>query len=214
MRNNHIKLLLFIFMPFAFLPLEAQYATVDAIYQNMPSEHSLLLNSQQRLELLEYYKAGQCDSVKNVFGNWAYVDTLDVDNGYLKISPTAGTMFEMKLFCTAADSLLRIGIIETVCAPVCSSVVTFYDESWSPVECICPHFVFDDFVQIPITEVQSVKNSCAEMYTDLQPIFVSAEFSQHSDNIVFRNNTIKTLPIEKQDKYAPFIINKELELHF
>ena len=45
--------------------------TVEKWYVNMPDGLNPTLSKQNRLELLEYYKAGQGDSVTNRYGNQA-----------------------------------------------------------------------------------------------------------------------------------------------
>ena len=191
----------------------AEYGNIESIYINMPQEQNFFLSPMQRLELMEYHKAGKTDSIRNVFGNWTCIDFLDLEHAHIKVSHAESTTFEMKLFISPKDSVLEIGIIETVCAPICSSVVKFYDDKWEIISSLKFKFRPSDFIDIK--KVKSVGEvSEKEICELLQPIFINAEFHKQRNAIIFTNETIHTLDIDIQDKYAPYIISKEIDLGF
>ena len=210
-RKNKFKSALICFLLQIPFFAKAEYGNIESIYINMPQEQNPFLSPQQRFEMIEYYKAGQTDSIRNVFGAWTYIDELDLKKDQIKVSHAEGTSFEMKLFITEKDKSLKIGIIESVHAPICSSVVKFYNEKWESVASFDVELKPTDFLdvdQIKKDKLITVKELC-EL---LPPIFLKAEFHKQRNAIIFTNETIRTLGVNKQTKYAKYIKTKELNI--
>jgi hypothetical protein len=104
----------------------------ERLYVNMPDELNPILSRQNRLELLEYYKAHQVDSIKNRFKNKVVLVKFDSVQQHLIVKNTSCTTFEMKII-QRPDSTTIIGIIRTVCGPVCQSRIEFYDKAWRQI---------------------------------------------------------------------------------
>ena len=48
-------------------------SNIDSVFLKLPSNLNPLLDAKNRFEMLEYFKAGQTDSVKNKPGCFAYI---------------------------------------------------------------------------------------------------------------------------------------------
>jgi len=106
--------------------------TVDKFYVDMPDALNPTLSKQNRMELLEYHKAASGDSIANRFGNMAYLLSLDTISNYRLVKNTSNSTFEMLLI-AVNDSVQSIGIIRTICGPICQSSVEFYDTAWHQI---------------------------------------------------------------------------------
>ncbi len=176
------------------------FGTIESIYQNMPHQVNSLLSPQQRFELIEYYKAGQGDSIKNMFGNWAQLLELDVENKHIKVMHTDGVLLEMMLFENKQDSTLSIGVIETICSPICNSTIKFYDDKWKLQKTLNNTFSAYDFLdKAGIIQDDAINKDDVEK--DLAPIFISATFEKGGKHIILRNETINLLQQKEQEKY-------------
>lgn len=181
--------------------------TIEDKYVNMPDALNPTLTKQNRLELVEYYKAHQSDSIANKFGNQVYLLSLDTLNERIVVKNTASTTFEMKVL-NLEDSTKVIGIIRTVCAPVCLSSVEFYDMKWNsiPIEFKMPEAV-EWLVEknIPADKIDTlwVKNV-------LGISFISLSFSSENQLIVATNNTLDFLSDADRKIITPFITDKPI----
>ena len=181
--------------------------TVEKLYVDMPDVLNPSLTKQNRLELLEYHKAGQGDSVVNRFGNQSLLLNLDTLNQHILVKNTPSSTFEMKIL-TLEDSTKIIGIIRTVCAPVCLSSVEFYDSAWNtiPVQFDMPKAIeWLDIKSIPSDKID------IQWARNLMGVgFVSLQFSDKSLLIVAKNNTLDFLSDEDRKVIAPYVLDKTI----
>lgn len=180
--------------------------TIEDIYINMPDSLNPTLSKQNRLELLEYYKAGQKDSIRNRFGNKAIVINLDSINNLLTIKNTPVSTFQLKIF--VVNTKPTIGIISTVCSSICQSYVQFYDTSW--------HVMPLKF-EMPKAEEWLKMDSLVGAKTDQQWIinkmkisFISLEFAVDKLAIVAKNNSMQFISEEEKKWVEPFVNTEPL----
>ena len=181
--------------------------TIEDCYVNMPDILNPTLSKQNRLELLEYHKAHQSDSVANRFGNQAHLISLDSLNQRIVVRNTASSTFEMKIL-SLEDSTKIIGIIRTVCAPVCLSTVEFYDTAWNaiPIQFTMPKAIeWVDEKSIPTHEIdlQWVRNV-------MDVSFISLSFSVQGRSLVARNNTMDFLSEQDRKLLNPYVVKKTI----
>ena len=181
--------------------------TIEDCYVNMPDILNPTLSKQNRLELLEYHKAHQSDSVANRFGNQAHLISLDSLNQRIVVRNTASSTFEMKIL-SLEDSTKIIGIIRTVCAPVCLSTVEFYDTAWNaiPIQFTMPKAIeWVDEKSIPTHEIdlQWVRNV-------MDVSFISLSFSVQGQSLVARNNTMDFLSEQDRKLLNPYVVKKTI----
>ena len=113
------------------LPGRAQ--TIDSYFVDMPAIILPGLSSSMRLELTEYYKSERRDSIRNQFGYNVHLLALDTVSGYISLQTASNGRFEMKTL-LRNDTSVVLAVIRTVCGPVCSSYIHFYDKSWNELK--------------------------------------------------------------------------------
>jgi hypothetical protein len=181
--------------------------TIEKWYVNMPDILNPTLTKQNRLELLEYHKAGQGDSVTNRFGHQAYLVSVDTLQQQIVVKNTPGSRFEMKIL-HPEDSTTVIGVIRTVCAPVCMSTVEFYDTAWHliPLQFNMPKAIeWVDLKSIPAgkIDINWVKN-----LMDIS--FISLSFSNKGQFLIAKNNTLDFLSEDDRKVVAPYVSNRTI----
>ncbi len=181
--------------------------TIVKCYENMPDILNPTLTKQNRLELVEYFKAKQVDSVANRFDHQVHLLKLDTVNQRILVKNTRTSTFDMKLI-KQADSTIVIGIIRTVCAPVCLSSIEFYDTSWNliPVRFNMPKSIeWLDVNNIPTDKIdlQWAKNLMGVS-------FISLSFSEKDQTIIARNNTLDFLSNEDRKVISPYVSDKTI----
>ena len=190
-----------------FISVGSMAQTIEKWYVNMPDFLNPTLSKQNRLELLEYHKAGQGDSIANIFKHQAYLLKFDTLNQHITVKNTPTSTFEMKIL-NQADSTAIIGIIRTVCAPLCMSTIEFYDTAWNliPVQFNMPTAIeWVDINKIPTEKIdlQWVKNLMGVS-------FVSLSFSDKDQTIQAKNNTLDFLSEVDRKVIAPYVSDKNL----
>ena len=182
--------------------------SIEDLYVKMPDILNPTLSSQNRLELLEYHKVHQSDSVQNRYGNQAYLLVMDTLNERLLVKNTPTSMFEMKIN-YLKDSLPYIGIIKTICAPVCHSTIEFYDTAWNviPLQFVMPKAVkwlMPANIDNDIVDQDWVKKS-------LEISFISLSFAPDNDDIIAKNNTLDFLSEADRKIIKPYVSEKPIE---
>ena len=190
-----------------FISVGSMAQTIEKWYVNMPDILNPTLSKQNRLELLEYHKAGQGDSIANIFKHQAYLLKFDTLNQHITVKNTPTSTFEMKIL-NQADSTAIIGIIRTVCAPLCMSTIEFYDTTWNliPVQFNMPTAIeWVDINKIPTEKIdlQWVKNLMGVS-------FVSLSFSDKDQTIQAKNNTLDFLSEMDRKVIAPYVSDKNI----
>jgi hypothetical protein len=181
--------------------------TIEDLYVKMPDILNPTLSRQNRLELLEYHKVHQSDSTTNRFGNQAYLITMDTINERIVVKNTPESIFEMKML-TLKDSTLVVGIIHTVCAPVCQSSIEFYDTAWNKVSL---KFTLPKAIEWIDTGNGSIdKNTSQWMRNVLQTSFISLTFSPQGQELIAKNNTLEFLTEEDRKSITPYVKNKTI----
>ena len=180
--------------------------SISQYYTAMPDILNPVLSKKQRWELLEYYKAEMGDSIENRFGNQSHIVSLDTINNHILVQNTGISTFEMMLFENGGDTL--IGIIKTVCAPICQSSIDFYNPQWQKRPDIKFNFPkANDWVCIEklneagLTQ-ENVRNA-------LNTSFISLAFKRETNEITAKNNSLEFLDKENREKLAAVVDEKD-----
>lgn len=200
------KIALLFFLVFIYQNLMAQ--SVEKYYVNIPDALNPTLSKQNRLELLEYYKAGQGDSIANRLGNEAYLEKLDSVHHLIVVKNTANSTFEMKLL-SLDDGNQVIGIIRTVCGPICQSMVEFYDTAWNPVKLqfIMPKAI--DWINTSGFDNQNVDRKWVENV--LENSYISLNFDLEDQQIIAKNNSLEFVTESDRKLISSFLLDKKLK---
>ena len=181
--------------------------TIEEWYVSMPDFLNPTLSKQNRMELIEYHKAQQSDSIANRFGNQTHLLSLDSLNERIVVKNTPNSIFEMKIL-NLEDSTLIIGIIRTICGPVCRSNVEFYDTAWNliPIQFAMPKSIeWLDEKNIPSDKIDInwVKNL-------MEVSFVSLSFSTENQLIIAKNNIQDFLSEDDKKSVLPYVTDKPI----
>lgn len=181
--------------------------TVDKYYVNLPDELNPTLSKQNRLELIEYHKAGSGDSIANRFGNGAFLINLDTLNNLLLVKNTASSTFEMKVLMMNDTSQL-IGIIRTVCGSICQSSVEFYDTAWHqiPLQFTMPKAV--NWLNLASLSTATIDQQWVTNV--LGTSFISLSFDITKQQITAKNNSLEFLSESDRKIITPFVNDKLL----
>lgn len=184
--------------------------SIEKSYVNMPDALNPTMTKQNRLELLEYHKAGQGDSIANRFGHKALLMSLDTLHQHIVVKNTPTSWFEMKML-KMADSTLVIGIIRTVCAPVCLSTVEFYDTAWHSIPLI--FFMPKAIEWLDVKSIPSEKVDVEWVKHVMEISFITLSFSDKAQSIVAKNNTLDFLSEEDRKVIAPYVSDKTISFY-
>ena len=103
---------------------------VRQLFVSMPDSLCPYVDMKQRLLMMEYARQGMTDSVENIYGGKSRVTS--VTDNYICAQVAEGFMLEL-LSDTAGFYL-----IQTSCAPICSSIVKRYIANWMFQQRIMP----------------------------------------------------------------------------
>jgi hypothetical protein len=181
--------------------------TIEKWFVNMPDILNPTLSKQNRMELLEYHKAGQGDSIANVFKHQAYLLHLDTLKQLIAVKNTRSSIFEMKII-KLDDSTSAVGIIRTVCAPVCMSTVEFYDTAWNLIPLGFTRPAAIEWLDINNIPAEKIDLQWAKNLMGLS--FISLSFSEKDQSIVAKNNTLDFISVEDRKIIAPYVSDKTI----
>ena len=99
---------------------------VALVFKNMPQELIMTVDSVKRLDLMDLYNDGFPARVMNSFNDTVVLKEFTSDYLLLK---TGQSVMEVALLPMINDSKI-ICLINTVCAPVCDSRISFYTTEW------------------------------------------------------------------------------------
>ena len=183
---------------------------IEKWYVNMPDALNPTLSKQNRLELLEYHKAGKGDSITNRFGNQAYLQRMDTTNQYLVVKNTASSTFEMKGF-SLEDGMPVIGLIRTVCGPICQSTVGFYDTAWNaiPLQFTMPKA----FEWVNKEKYTAVSIDQQWVVNVLENSFITLAFNPDKGELIAKNNSLEFLSVADRKLITPLVDDKQILFH-
>lgn len=188
------------------LPGRAQ--TIDSYFVDMPAIILPGLSSSMRLELTEYYKSERRDSIRNQFGYNVHLLALDTVNGYISLQTASNARFEMKTLLRNDTSVVLV-VIRTVCGPVCSSYIHFYDKGWNKVQLDFPKLSNLDWLKNPEEMVngEKVKNM-------FNANFLEYIINTKDNSIHVKNNSVETLGMDEQAIVKPFLDDKVITVRW
>ena len=111
------------------LPFSIHAQTAEKLFISMPESMLLTLTKTNRIELVELYKGGLTAAVENQMGDSCFLTRMTGD--YLQIQEGVSSL-EIIVLPMVNDSKI-IGLIRTVCAPLCDSNLAFYTVNWKQI---------------------------------------------------------------------------------
>ena len=184
---------------------------IENTFINMPNALLPVLKRQQRMELIEYYKADSAtDSITNVFGKESRISFFDKEKQHLKLQTTPSTTFELFIFQLDTTKLSVIGVIRTVCAPVCHSSVVFYDSEWRIVP--TPFVIPKTTEWVDTDNLAKDENASVFVQPFLAVSFISLQFDAETATLAASNNNLDFLNKEEREKALPFVKQEAIKV--
>lgn len=186
--------------------LQAQ--NVIKYFTDMPGYLLPSMESSHKLELIENYQKTGKDTLENLFGGKVRLLELDTATQHISISTTSVSRFEMKLF-QRPDKSSFIAIINTVCGPVCSSYIQFFDREWKEIRMDFPELTNQHWMKNEEEMVDGVK-----IENLFQSTFIEFHFNSMMNGVVARNNSIEMFDTEKKEKLMPYFRKENMLILF
>ena len=186
--------------------LQAQ--NVIKYFTDMPGYLLPSMESSHKLELIENYQKTGKDTLENLFGGKVRMLELDTVSQHISISTTSVSRFEMKLF-QRPDKSSFIAIINTVCGPVCSSYIQFFDSEWKEIRMDFPELTNRQWIKNEEEMVDGVK-----IENLFQSTFIEFHFNSMMNGVVARNNSIEMFDTEKKEKLMPYFRKENMLILF
>ena len=182
--------------------LQAQ--NVISYFTDMPAYLLPSLESSHKLELIENYQKTGKDTLENLFGGKVTLLDLDTVADYISIRTTSVSRFEMMLF-QREDKSSFITVINTVCAPVCSSYIHFFDTEWKEIRMEFPKFDNRQWLKSTDETIDGVK-----LQDMIKGIFLEFNFNPHEKSVEVRSNSVQMLGKTEQGQIRPFFMEDKI----
>lgn len=203
MKLNINKLVFFSLLIFN-INFGVQAQDIIKYFTDMPAYLLPSLESSHKLELIENYQKTGKDTLENLFGGKVTLLDLDTVADYISIRTTSVSRFEMMLF-QREDKSSFIAVINTVCAPVCSSYIHFYDTEWKEIRMEFPKFDNRQWLKSTDETIDGVK-----LQDMIKGIFLEFNFNPHEKSVEVRNNSVQMLGKTEQGQIRPFFMEDKI----
>ena len=203
MKLNINKLVFFSLLVFN-INFGVQAQDIIKYFTDMPAYLLPSLESSHKLELIENYQKTGKDTLENLFGGKVTLLDLDTVADYISIRTTSVSRFEMMLF-QREDKSSFIAVINTVCAPVCSSYIHFYDTEWKEIRMEFSKFDNRQWLKSTDETIDGVK-----LQDMIKGIFLEFNFNPHEKSVEVRNNSVQMLGKTEQGQIKPFFMEDKI----
>ena len=203
MKLNINKLVFFSLLIFN-INFGVQAQDIIKYFTDMPAYLLPSLESSHKLELIENYQKTGKDTLENLFGGKVTLLDLDTVADYISIRTTSVSRFEMMLF-QREDKSSFIAVINTVCAPVCSSYIHFYDTEWKEIRMEFSKFDNRQWLKSTDETIDGVK-----LQDMIKGIFLEFNFNPHEKSVEVRNNSVQMLGKTEQGQIRPFFMEDKI----
>ncbi|MEZ7867305.1 MAG: DUF3256 family protein [Paludibacteraceae bacterium] len=203
MKLNINKLVFFSLLVFN-INFGVQAQDIIKYFTDIPAYLLPSLESSHKLELIENYQKTGKDTLENLFGGKVTLLDLDTVADYISIRTTSVSRFEMMLF-QREDKSSFIAVINTVCAPVCSSYIHFYDTEWKEIRMEFSKFDNRQWLKSTDETIDGVK-----LQDMIKGIFLEFNFNPHEKSVEVRNNSVQMLGKTEQGQIRPFFMEDKI----
>lgn len=203
MKLNINKLVFFSLLIFN-INFGVQAQDIIKYFTDMPAYLLPSLESSHKLELIENYQKTGKDTLENLFGGKVTLLDLDTVADYISIRTTSVSRFEMMLF-QREDKSSFITVINTVCAPVCSSYIHFFDTEWKEIRMEFSKFDNRQWLKSTDETIDGVK-----LQDMIKGIFLEFNFNPHEKSVEVRNNSVQMLGKTEQGQIKPFFMEDKI----
>ncbi|MDD6211345.1 MAG: DUF3256 family protein [Bacteroidales bacterium] len=176
-----------------------------SLFKTMPREVIFLLTDNNRKDLVDLFVNKKDASVLNVMGGETKL--LQLNDNFLKLQLTEQNTVELKLL-PAADNSKIICMVQTACAPVCDSRISFYSIGWMPLngDSLIPPFTYKTFLNDSGIGTEARENAL----TALDTRFFRYELNPDNTDLLIYYTTPDYLGLEEREKVAPYLTKQPL----
>jgi hypothetical protein len=178
----------------------AKSQTVADVFLTLPESAFLTLSENNRLDLIDLYKADQKAGVKNQLGDSCFLVKL-TDN-FLQME-NGNITFELLLLPMVNDSKI-VCLIQTLCAPVCDSQLAFYTTNWKPLDANIFISLADKYKFIK-DEVDLEEQKVQNILISLDLPFMQLHYDLENQVLLQNYNTPQYLSEDDRKKVQPYL---------
>lgn len=189
------------------ISFSGQSKNIATYFVDMPLILMPTLESSYRLELVEIFTESGRDTLENSLGSTVTLLNLDTVNQHIAVRSTSVSRFEMQLITHRNDTL--IGIINTVCAPLCSSYIKFYNTDWQEVKVDFPKFSNKSWYKV---DISNDAKKIAERLVKMS--LVELAFEPAEKVITAKNNSLENLNEDERASLAESMTKAMLKVPF
>ena len=173
--------------------------TVRDFFANEEGGIFASLPHDRRLDMLDYYEAGQQMPMTNNFGGTAVIDTLTSD--YLRLRTSGSSHVELLLATSRRDTVLYV--VTTCLLPAADSHVTVYDTNWNTLDTERYFKVpqITDFISIP----KGDKTRREDVARDIKLPTIEYSFDPTSRQLTATHTIKGTMTVEGYTAVKPYL---------
>lgn len=170
---------------------------VEKMFFDMPLALLPSFDKTMKYELVENYRKDNAnDSLLNYYGGKARLLQLDTVNHTISLTPTSVSRFDMRVLTNSENEVIT-AIINSVCAPVCSSYIRFYNADWEEIKMELPSFKNSDWLKKEASKLDKSDLSLLQ-----KGDFIEYSFATAQNRIEVKNNSMELLGIEEKKRLS------------
>lgn len=198
---------LFVFITLNTFVLGAQ--NISTLFVEMPRDILFILTDNNRKDMVDLYVNEKEASVLNIMGGDSKL--IQLNENYIKLQLTTQNTVEIKLL-PLVNKTQIICVVQTACAPVCDSRISFYTTKWEPIENngLVKPFTVQNFLNNSELETEKRQNALASLDTQ----FFQYQLNPDNNDLSVFYTTPEYLGIEEQKEVEPYLTHKPLVLHW
>ena len=173
--------------------------TMTTVFGTMPKNMTLLVDSTLRQDLIDLSREEMPKSIKDKLGG--KVTLIRFDENFMKLE-FGNSSLQIALLDLVNDSKI-VCMIQTVCAPVCDSRLSFYTSDWKPLET-------SDFIQLAAMScfIDDTDNNDADFINAAKALdmdLMQYDFDPEKLTLAQTYTTPLYLNKEDKEKIEPFL---------
>ncbi len=173
---------------------------MTAVFGNMPDDMILLVDSIQRQDLMSLHREGKTATIQGKLGETTTLTSFDAD--FLALE-SGNTTTQIALLSLVNKSKV-ICLIQTVCAPVCDSRLSFYTHEWEPLE-VSDFISPEDFSWFIKDDVDKNSPAFTDAVRVLDMDLMQFSFDPETLSLTQTYTTPQYLSKEDKEAIAPFL---------
>lgn len=199
------KLLILLCIIGLFFTVPAKSKGIIDYFVDMPAYLLPSLKSSYKLEMVENMLSQKSDTIQNELNTTIRFLELDTVNQYIHLESSENSTFQ--IFTTTHSNDTIIGIINSVCAPICSSYISFFDVEWKKQNINLPHLQSKDWIEQNDTLINGKKLSEWVITS-----FIEYKFNPTKKTIEALNHSLDFLGLEDKSTLESYFSDKPITL--